>query len=69
MHGIKQACKCLGLDITSLTNYEAASIIARLKYPKPRYRNRKSVIAVNQRTNYIVNRFNQLNSKGQYGTV
>ncbi len=69
MHGIEQACKRLELDMTSLTNYEAAGIVARLKYPEPRFGNSKSFRAVHQRASYIVNRFNQLNSKGQYGTI
>ncbi|WP_413737874.1 biosynthetic peptidoglycan transglycosylase [Shewanella sp. BJSY2023SW001] len=69
MHGIDQACKRLELDMTSLTNYEAAGIVARLKYPEPRFGNSKSFRAVHQRASYIVNRFNQLNSKGQYGTI
>lgn len=69
MHGVEQACKRLELDVTSLTNYEAAAIVARLKYPEPRFSNIENIRAVHQRAKYIVNRFNQLKSKGYYGTV
>lgn len=69
MHGVEQACKRLDLDITSLTNYEAAAIVARLKYPEPRFGSSNSVMAVHHRANHIINKLNQLNSKGKYGTV
>ena len=69
MHGIEQACKILELDKSALTTFEAASIIARLKYPEPRFNKTKWLRTINLRANYIVKRFNQLNSKGNYGTI
>jgi penicillin-binding protein 1A len=60
MHGIKQTCRALGLDKCALSNYEAASIVARLKYPEPRFNKLK---AISFRAAYIINRFNQLHSK------
>ncbi len=69
MHGIKQACKALELDEHVLTNYEAASIVARLKYPEPRFNKTQKLKAINLRANHIINRFNQFNSKEHYGTV
>lgn len=69
MHGIEQACIVLGLDKNSLTNYEAASIVARLKYPEPRFNKKKRLRAIDLRANHIMNRISQLNSKGHYGTI
>jgi penicillin-binding protein 1A len=69
MHGIKQTCKVLELDKQALTNYEAASIISRLKYPEPRFNNSQKLKAINFRANHIINRFNQFNYKEHYGTV
>jgi membrane peptidoglycan carboxypeptidase len=69
MHGLVQTCKVLDLDKSALTNYEAASIVARLKYPEPRFNKNMKLKAINLRANHIINRFNQFNSKGYYGTV
>ncbi|NOR81534.1 MAG: hypothetical protein GQ529_12000 [Methyloprofundus sp.] len=69
MHGIEQACNKLQFDKDSLTKYEAASLIARLKYPEPRYYKVNKIKKIKSRTNHIINRFNQLNPKGQYGTI
>jgi membrane peptidoglycan carboxypeptidase len=69
MHGLEQTCKVLDLDKSALTNHEAASIVARLKYPEPRFNKNMKLKAINLRANHIINRFNQFNSKGYYGTV
>ncbi|MDP4534697.1 biosynthetic peptidoglycan transglycosylase [Alkalimonas collagenimarina] len=69
MHGIEQACKVLVLDKSSLTNYEAASVVARLKYPEKKYNKNNRLKTIDLRANHIMNRFNQLNFKGHYGTV
>lgn len=69
MHGLEQTCKVLDLDKSALTNYEAASIVARLKYPEPRFNKNMKLKAINLRANHIVNRYNQFNSKGYYGAV
>ncbi|SQH76871.1 conserved protein of unknown function, containing Penicillin binding protein transglycosylase domain [Shewanella benthica] len=69
MHGIKQTCNALGLDKCALSNDEAASIVARLKYPEPRFNKNKKLKAIDLRANHIINRFNQLNTKEHYGTV
>lgn len=59
MHGIEQACNMLNLNQKALRKYEAASLIARLKYPEQRYN--KTYKKINFRANYIVNRFYKLN--------
>jgi membrane peptidoglycan carboxypeptidase len=69
MHGLKQTCKVLALDKSTLSNYEAASIVARLKYPEPRFNKNIKLSAINVRANHIISRFNQLNSKEHYGTI
>ena len=69
MHGLKQTCKVLGLDKSTLSNYEAASIVARLKYPEPRFNKNSKLSVVDVRANHIISRFNQFNSKGHYGTI
>jgi penicillin-binding protein 1A len=69
MHGLEQTCKVLDLDKSALSNYEAASIVARLKYPEPRFNKRMKLRAIDIRANYIINRFNQFNSKEHYGTI
>lgn len=36
MNGLKQACARLGIDPRSSSEFEAARLVARLKYPEPR---------------------------------
>lgn len=69
MHGLKQTCKVLGLDKRALSNYEAASIVARLKYPEPKFNKNIKLSAIDIRANHIISRFNQFNSKEHYGTI
>ena len=69
MHGIAQACNKLNLNQKQLSEYEAASLIARLKYPEPRYKNYKKTQRINYRAVHIINRFNKLNTTEQYGTI
>jgi membrane peptidoglycan carboxypeptidase len=54
MNGINQACNRLGFDLGKLSLQEAASLIARLKYPEPQFISpqRESKIAV--RRQYLV---------------
>lgn len=69
MHGIEQICKVLELDTHALSNYEAASIVARLKYPEPRFNKKNKLKSIDLRANYIINRFHQFNTEEQYGTI
>ncbi|AQQ67573.1 hypothetical protein Mag101_07890 [Microbulbifer agarilyticus] len=69
MHGISKACKHLNLNKDALNDFEAASLVARLKYPEPRYFNDHKNKKIKIRAIHIINRFNKLNSVGQYGTI
>jgi penicillin-binding protein 1A len=69
MHGLKQTCRVLDLDKSALSNYEAASIVARLKYPEPRFNKSVKLRAIDVRANHIISRLNQFNSKEHYGTI
>lgn len=69
MHGIEQACKRLGYDIQNLTNYEAASLIACLKYPEPRYFSKSKSKLIKYRAEYIIKRQAGMELKTLYGEV
>jgi len=69
MHGIEQACKRLGYDIRNLTNYEAASLIARLKYPEPRSFSKSKSELISCRADHIIKRHANLELKTLYGKV
>lgn len=69
MHGIEQACKRLGYDIQNLTNYEAASLIARLKYPEPRYFSKSKSKLIKYRAEHIIKRHVCMELKTLYGKV
>lgn len=67
MHGIEQACKRLGYDIQNLSNYEMASLIARLKYPEPRSYSKIKRKLIKCRADHIIRRHAKLESKTLYG--
>jgi penicillin-binding protein 1A len=61
MEGIAHACKVLGLYKKVLSEHEAASLIARLKYPEPRFNKFNKLKAINLRAKHIISRFDRLN--------
>lgn len=69
MHGIEQACKKLGYNIEMLSKYEAASLVARLKYPEPKYFSKSKYEKIITRTFYIIKRHEELESKNINGEV
>lgn len=60
MNGLGQACARLSLDPTSMSFQDAASIIARLKYPEPRHSSPSRIRKINIRTNHIMRRYKEL---------
>lgn len=54
MNGLTQASKRMNVDISSASNTEAASIVARLKYPEPQRRDEGRLTKINKRTDYIL---------------
>jgi len=52
MNGFGEACRRLGINIDSLTPVETAQLVARLKYPQPRFT--------------PPGRWNQINIRGQH---
>lgn len=69
MHGVDQACKMLQLNKSNVSDYDAASIIARLKYPEPRHYNPVKHRNIVLRTRHILNRIKELTPEGNYGTI
>jgi membrane peptidoglycan carboxypeptidase len=62
MNGIEEACNRLGIDIFHASPREAASLIARLKYPEPRRVPHSRSLAILARENYILARTKSSNS-------
>ncbi len=54
MHGINQACRRLNIDINNISDYQAASIISRLKYPETKFLNEKNKQKIDDRAIYIL---------------
>lgn len=54
MNGVKQACERLGLQMGSLSLRQAASIVARLKYPEPQVAPVARTLQIAVRTDYIM---------------
>lgn len=69
MHGIEQACRKLKLNIRNLEDDDAASVIARLKYPEPRHFNLDKSEKITSRTLYILNRSKRLGLREKNGTI
>lgn len=59
MNGIEQACTRLKIDLTAITADDAASLIARLKYPEPRHASAARAEQIARRTAWIRRRMTQ----------
>lgn len=69
MHGIKQACKSLNLNLNNLTLEESAGLIARLKYPEPKNISKNRNIQIKYRAKYILKRYDTLKIKDRYDSI
>lgn len=69
MDGIKQAIHQLDLDPNNLSIRDAASLIARLKYPEPKKFSKRRSSLIETRTNYILSRYEKLNLGRNYGSI
>jgi len=69
MNGIIEAIQKLNLDQNNLSQYDAASLIARLKYPEPKVKSlhRKNLIEI--RAKYILSRYEKLFLRRVDGTI
>jgi len=63
MNGLKQVSKRLRLDMSTLSRIEAASIVARLKYPEPKQLTSKRCLQIDSRVKYILSRADKLHLK------
>ena len=54
MEGFPRACSRLGLEPATSKQEEDAQLIARLKYPQPRYRDPAQIRRIRSRTRYIM---------------
>lgn len=63
MHGLEQACIKLNLNIDDLSLTQAASLIARLKYPEPKKKSKYREKQIKQRTIYILSRYSKIRKK------
>ena len=63
MHGLEQACIKLNLNIDDLSSTQAASLIARLKYPEPKKKSKYREKQIKQRTIYILSRYSKIRKK------
>lgn len=61
--GLNDACRKLNISKQTKCVEEGAKLISRLKYPQPRYYSEHKLMKINNRINYIVQRFALLSSK------
>ena len=54
MNGIEEACDRLGIKMPDVTPRQAASIIARLKYPEPCFPNDRRILQIERRTQHLL---------------
>ncbi len=54
MHGFQQAYERLQLATSSSSKIDSANLVARLKYPQPRYLNEKQISRIAQRVHYLL---------------
>jgi penicillin-binding protein 1A len=62
MNGLKQACRTLGIILPNMTVREAASLVARIKYPQQNALNADRNRQIQIRTQHIMNLLAQGNS-------
>lgn len=60
MNGLREACRRLDYDLEFLTLRQAASLIARLKYPEPMNMSPTRYAQIHRRTEYILERTTNL---------
>jgi len=54
MNGIEQACRRLGIECSSMTQRQAASLVARLKYPEPEHPSPQKKKLIERRVKYLL---------------
>ena len=54
MNGFEQACSRLGLRASSMTEFDAAKLVARLKYPQPREYSTQWELRIRLRTLHLL---------------
>lgn len=58
MNGLAQAAQRLGMNPSEISQVEAASIVARLKYPEPKMPDERRLARIRTRTTHILRRAN-----------
>jgi penicillin-binding protein 1A len=53
MQGVVQACRVLGQDLLIMSTHDAAALVARLKYPQPRFWSTRWEVRLRRRARYI----------------
>jgi penicillin-binding protein 1A len=56
MNGLIQACHRLNINLLTMSDLEAASIVARLKYPEPQKHDQIRLAKIRARTKHILSR-------------
>ena len=59
MNNFRQACDRLGIDPSSQDLYSAAQLVARIKYPQPRVAAPHHCHRIEQRSQYLIERYNR----------
>jgi membrane peptidoglycan carboxypeptidase len=54
MNGIQQACRRLGIELSKMTQRQAACLVSRLKYPEPRNPSSRRTRLIATRTDYLL---------------
>jgi len=66
MNGILQACERLKISFSNMSMQEAVSLIARLKYPEPRFVSTARKVQIARRANYILQLYKKHIKEGRY---
>ena len=66
MNGLNQACRRLDLNSSFLTLYEAAALIARLKYPEPRQVPLPRRTQISLRVQHLIKLYQRHSEQGVY---
>ncbi len=69
MNGYRQACRRLNLRSGFLTLFEAASLVARLKYPEPRATPVSRKLQIDIRARHLIRLYHRHSTDGTYGCL
>jgi membrane carboxypeptidase/penicillin-binding protein PbpC len=69
MNGFRQACRRLGIEPGAMSQFDAAKLVARLKYPEPRFAGIERTRQIERRAKHLIFRAQRLARRDPSGAL